>query len=192
MAPELLQYQLDEQPLVRRGNREPGIAPQGVYRCTGDDQWDALSVVDDEQWQALAALVGEVELSADPELSTARGREAAHDRIDALIERWTSEQAASDVERLLAEHGIPAGVVQGSGQLLQDPQYHHRGFYSWLDHSEVGPTPYAGHQYRIRNYDHGPRTAAPCLGEHTFEVLTELLGLDPDEVAAVAASGALA
>ena len=46
-------------------------------------------------------------------------------------------------------------------------------------------------QYRIRGYDHGPRSAAPCLGQHTFEVLTELLGMDPDTVAEIAASGAL-
>jgi len=51
--------------------------------------------------------------------------------------------------------------------------------------------PYAGHQYRIRGYDHGPRFAAPMLGQHTVEVLTELLGLSEEEVAELAVADAM-
>ena len=55
----------------------------------------------------------------------------------------------------------------------------------------MGNVPYAGHQYRISNYDNGPRGPAPLLGEHSFEVLTELLGLDEDELSLAFASGAV-
>ena len=41
------------------------------------------------------------------------------------------------------------------------------------------------------SYDHGPRSAAPMLGQHTFDVLADLLGLDTDEIAEIAISGAL-
>ena len=54
----------------------------------------------------------------------------------------------------------------------------------------MGEIPYEGHQYSIRGYDNGPRLPAPCLGEHTFEVLTEILGMDLDEAGVVLASGA--
>ena len=67
----------------------------------------------------------------------------------------------------------------------------HRRFYRRLEHPEVGVIPYAGHQFRFRGYDNGPRSAAPMFGEHTFEVLTELLGMTPDEVGDAAAAGAL-
>ena len=76
--------------------------------------------------------------------------------------------------------------MQRSRDLAVDPQYLHRGFYRRLEHGEAGPVPYAGHQYRIRGYDHGPRTAAPMLGGHTYEVLSELLGMTDEEIAAVA------
>ena len=101
------------------------------------------------------------------------------------------ERTAEEAEALLASHGVPAGKVQRSGDLTHDPQYLHRGFYHHHEHTEVGEVPYAGHQYRIRGHQHGPRFAAPCLGEHTFEVLTEFLELTEDEVADIAASGAL-
>ena len=55
----------------------------------------------------------------------------------------------------------------------------------------MGHIPYAGHQYSIEGYEHGPRAPAPLLGEHTFEVLSDLLDLDPDEIAEIAISGAL-
>ena len=82
---------------------------------------------------------------------------------------------AEEVERILLGAGIPAGKVQRSRDLVTDPQYLHRDFYKRLEHSEVGVIPYAGHQYKIRDYNHGPRSAAPMLGEHTYEVLSELL-----------------
>ena len=50
--------------------------------------------------------------------------------------------------------------------------------------------PYEGHQFPITRLRQRPAPPAPCLGEHTYEVLTDILGLDDDEVAEVLASGA--
>jgi crotonobetainyl-CoA:carnitine CoA-transferase CaiB-like acyl-CoA transferase len=191
LAPELLQFQIDGVPLQRQGNREPHLAPQGVYPCRGTDQWLALSIVDDAAWRTLVEVLGRPGWATDPALDSLEGRRHHHDEIDAHLATWTSDQDAATVEALLATSGIAAGVVQGSSDLLADPQYKHRGFYAYHEHGEVGQVPYAGHQYRIQGYDHGPRTAAPCLGEHTFEILSELLGLSDDEIADIAISGSL-
>ena len=55
----------------------------------------------------------------------------------------------------------------------------------------MAEVPYEGHQFRILGYDNGPLAPAPCLGEHSVQVLQEVLGLDDDELARVAASGVL-
>src|SRR5580765_4246893 len=73
--------------------------------------------------------------------------------------------------------GIPAGVVQRSSDLLEDPQLAHRNFFRFLEHGEMGLTPYSGHQFRIRGYDSGPRFAAPLLGEHNEIVMRDILGM---------------
>ena len=91
---------------------------------------------------------------------------------------------------MLQAAGVPAGMVQRSSDHLRDPQLAHRAFFRPLEHPEMGEVPYEGHQYTIRGYDNGPRLPAPCLGEHTYEVLTEILGLDDEEVADVLGSGA--
>ena len=113
----------------------------------------------------------------------------AHDEIDERIATWTQKLAPYDVMSKLQAAGIPAGVVQTSQELLNDPVYAHRHFYRYYDHPEMGHIPYAGHQYKIDGYDNGPRGPAPCLGEHSFNILTERLGLSDEEVAEAYASG---
>jgi benzylsuccinate CoA-transferase BbsF subunit len=191
LAPELLAFQVTGQLPGRLGNRDPVIAPQGVYPCRGDDQWLAISVVDDLRWEALVDLLGRPPWATGRSLASTAGRQAEHDRLDAELARWTSGHEGAELEQRLAAAGIAAGVVQGSRQLLADPQYRHRGFDRHLEHAEMGVVPYAGHQYRIRGNDHGPRWAAPCLGQDTNRVLGEFLGLDPAEIAELEATGAL-
>jgi crotonobetainyl-CoA:carnitine CoA-transferase CaiB-like acyl-CoA transferase len=189
-APEVIACQLGGAVPTRTGNRDPRFAPQGVYPCKGADEWCAVTVTDDEAWARLVEVLGRPDWAV-PAFATSAGRRAAHDEIDAALGRWTVRHDAAEVEALLCRAGIPAGRVLRSSDLLADPQFAHRRFYAYLEHAEVGVIPYAGHQYRIAGYDHGPRSAAPCLGEHTVEVLTDLLGLDVDELAEVAAAGAL-
>lgn len=191
MTPELLDHQLTGRTAQRMGNRDPHLAPQGVYRCSGDDEWCAMTVADDSQWARLVELLGRPEWALAAELSTSAGRADAHDRLDEHLSTWTAERTPEEVEQLLCSAGIAAGKVARSRDLLVDPQHTHRRFYRVLEHAEVGPVPYAGHQFRIAGYDSGPRFAAPTLGEHSYQVLTELLGLDDDAAAALIARGAL-
>jgi crotonobetainyl-CoA:carnitine CoA-transferase CaiB-like acyl-CoA transferase len=60
-----------------------------------------------------------------------------------------------------------------------------------MEHGEMGLVPYEGHQFTIRGYDNGPRYPAPCLGQDTVEVLTDILGMSDDEVGEALASGAV-
>ena len=191
MAPELLDFQINDVKPTRIGNRELNIAPQGIYPVKGDDRWIGITIKDDANWAALQTLMGNPAWARGKQYETAAGRIDSADLIDQQIAEWTIGYEGRELERELAGNGIPAGVVARSSDLLADPQYEHLGFYRWHEHGAMGRVPYAGHQYSIEEYDHGPRTAAPLLGEHTFEVLSDLLQIDPDEIAEIAISGAL-
>ncbi len=93
--------------------------------------------------------------------------------------------------QLLQSAGVPAGVVQRSSDLLNDPQLAHRNFYHYMDHPEMGNIPYTGHQFRIRGYESGPRSPAPLLGEHNELVMREILGMTDEEITEVLAAGAI-
>ena len=188
LAPEILDHQVNGRSVTRIGNRSRFAAPQGAYRCACEDDWVAIAVETDAQWRALCANVPGLDAGAYPANDD---RLAAHDEIDAVLTAWTAERAPEDVAALLQAAGVPSGKVQRSSDLAKDPQYKHRSFFREYEHGEMGAVAYAGHQYRISGYNNGPRGPAPLLGEHSFEVLTNLLGLSEEEVSEVFASGAI-
>jgi crotonobetainyl-CoA:carnitine CoA-transferase CaiB-like acyl-CoA transferase len=190
LAPELLEVQLTGVSARRNGNHDPHRAPHDAYPCAGVDEWCAIAVETDEQWRSLRTVLGEPAWAMDPGLETLAGRQAAQDAIDRELAAFTARHEPRQLMLLLQDAGVPAGMVQRSSDHMEDPQLAHRSFFRRLEHPEMGEVPYEGHQFRIRGYDNGPRFPAPCLGEHTFEVLNEVLGLDVEEVSRLLASGA--
>ena len=141
------------------------------------------------QWQSLCTVLGDPEWGFETHDHAARNLH--HDGIDAVLSAWTRQRSAQQVMDALQQVMVPAGVVQRSSDLLRDPQYAHRNFYRYFDHPEMGHIPYAGHQYSISSYDNAPRGPAPCLGQHSFEVLSELLGMSDEDIAEAYASGVI-
>ena len=177
--------------MSRNGNRSQSAAPQGAYSCQRDDQWCAIAVETDEHWVALGQAIGDSQWASHQRFQTNEGRLANHDEIDAELTRWTSTKTPQEAMRILIDAGVPAGVVQRSSDLQKDPQLAHRNFFRPLDHQEMGTIPYPGHQFKIRGYESGPRSAAPVLGQHNDFVLQEILGMTGDEITDAIVGGAL-
>ncbi len=191
LAPELLDCQCSGRVPHRAGNDAPDACPHDVYPCAGRDQWCAIAVETDAQWRTLRRALGDPAWAMSPALDTVAGRRAQREMIDAQLAAFTVAHAPRALMDRLQRAGVPAGMVQRSSDLLVDPQLQYRRFYRPLEHPEMGEVPYEGHQFRIDGYDSGPRAPAPCIGEHTVQVLQEILGLTDDELAQVAAAGAL-
>ncbi|HZR83598.1 MAG TPA: CoA transferase [Candidatus Binatia bacterium] len=191
LAPELLDHQVSGRIPRRRGNEDPVAFPHDAYPCAGDDEWCAIAVETDEHWRALRRALGEPAWAASPELDTAEGRRARADVIDRELAAFTSRHEPRALMEKLQAAGVPAGMVQRSSDHVEDPQLLHRCFFRTMVHPEMGEVPYEGHQFRIAGYDNGPRFPAPCLGEHSIQVLQEILGYGDDDLARIAASGAL-
>ena len=81
-------------------------------------------------------------------------------------------------------------MVQRSSDHQEDPQLAHRRFFRPPPHPEMGLVPYEGHAYQIAGYDHGARFPAPCLGEHTYQVLRKCSASTTRRSSEVLASGA--
>jgi crotonobetainyl-CoA:carnitine CoA-transferase CaiB-like acyl-CoA transferase len=186
LAPEILDYQVSGRVPRRMGNEDPSMAPHAAYPAAGEDEWIAIAIEDDAQWRALVAFLGEPGWAADPAYATVTGRLAARAAIDAHLAEWTAGHDMHELMGRLQAAGIPAGAVQRSSDHLRDPQLAHRRFFHPMEHPEMGMVPYEGHQFRISGYESGPRAPAPCLGEHSMEVLLDVLGLSEDEVARLA------
>jgi benzylsuccinate CoA-transferase BbsF subunit len=190
LGPELLAAQVTGKSARRAGNESPNAAPHDAYPCLGEDQWCAIAVETDVQWHALRRALGDPEWARASALDTLAGRLAQRDLIDRELAAFTARHAPRALMDLLQAAGVPAGMVQRSSDHQEDPQLAHRRFFRPLEHPEMGLVPYEGHAYQIAGYDNGARFPAPCLGEHTYQVLQEVLGLDDEEIARVMGSGA--
>jgi crotonobetainyl-CoA:carnitine CoA-transferase CaiB-like acyl-CoA transferase len=188
IAPELLEVQRSGVSPRRNGNYAPGAFPHDAYACAGDDQWCAIAIEADEQWHALCKVLGNPSWITST-MDTIEGRRAAAELIGQEITKFTRSYEPRALMDLLQESGVPAGMVQRSSDHQLDPQFAHRSFFRHLEHPEMGVVPYEGHQFKISGYDNGPRFPAPCIGEHTYEVLQTILGFTDDQIADAYASG---
>lgn len=187
----VLEQSLGGAPPPRQGNRDAAMAPHGVFRCAGEQRWVALAVRDDGEWQALAAAIGQPALAGDPRFATAAARKANEDALEALLGAWTRPRQAEVVVAQLQAAGIPASVSMSSRDLAADPDLAASGFFVELPHPEVGTRLHLGIPWTMSSTPCQVRRPAPCLGEHTDEVLTRVLGYAPERIAALRAAGVL-
>jgi crotonobetainyl-CoA:carnitine CoA-transferase CaiB-like acyl-CoA transferase len=178
----------------RLGNRDRDFAPQGVYRCKGEDDWIAITVKDDRAWNALCAEMGAA-APADPSFSTVKGRRAGYAAIDAAIDVWTAAFDKDTLARRLQGRGIAAHGVAKSRDPLFDRHLRERGLFKQVAH-ERPILGYAAHPHPTTPW-FAVGYGRPELGDIHFHghdnvaVLDRWLGYEPEQVALLEAEGAL-
>jgi crotonobetainyl-CoA:carnitine CoA-transferase CaiB-like acyl-CoA transferase len=168
-AEQVIEYESKGSLLIRNGNRSPLAAPQGVYRCAGDDRWVALSVTTDEQWRSLVEVLGRPAWAEGID-----DRVAAHDAIDAELGKWFADRDADEAADLLSAAGVAAEAVLPATRILDNPQIRHRRLYEDEDHPVTGTHAIPGLPFRFTHVDRWARRPSPTIGEHNDEVLGEV------------------
>jgi crotonobetainyl-CoA:carnitine CoA-transferase CaiB-like acyl-CoA transferase len=195
LGERILDFVANERQGGRHGNRHPWLAPQGCYRCAGDDQWCAISVRDDDDWAALCQLIGRPELARDSRFAGNDGRRAHHDELDAIIGGWTATLTKYAVMERVQGAGVPAGAVFDARDLNLDPHLRARGFLETVSYPPergIGTRQIIGRPWRLDKTPLAARGPAPALGEHNREVLEGILGYGEAQCAALEAGGIVA
>lgn len=183
-------------PGERIANRHRQFAPQGCYRCAGEDAWCVLSVRDDEDWGALCSVIERPELASDQRFATVAARRANHDVIDVIIEGWTQGVTKIEAMERLQAAGVPAGAVMDGRDLHLDPQLKARGLLEMVNYPKergMGSRRLiVGRPWRFSNMPMHVRGPAPTFGQHNREILRETLGYDESRCEALESTGILA
>jgi crotonobetainyl-CoA:carnitine CoA-transferase CaiB-like acyl-CoA transferase len=177
---------------ARDGNRDPHMAPHGVFRAAGDDRWIAVAVEDDAAWKRLAAAIDRPELAEDARYATVVGRKRHEDELEALLTAWTSQRTPEEATTTLQAAGIAAFAAATNRDIAEDRHLATRGFLVELEHPEVGVRRHLGIPWRMSASDCRVRRPAPLLGADTDAVLGAVCGYSEAEIAALRAADALA
>ena len=168
----------------RTGNQHSGlsIAPYNAYEV--DDGYVAIICIAERQWENLADLMGREDLVC--ERLSSKARRANHrEEIDGAIEEWLQGQSKDEVVDQLLDANVPCAPVRTIEELVDDPHLRHRGMLNYLENQTDGreEIPVPGLPIKFSGSEDPDVEAAPLLGEHTEEVLSEILGYDSERIA---------
>ena len=191
IEPAVLDYTVNGRVLDRPGHDSERCCPHGVYATQGVERYVAIATETAGQWRALAQRVPALARLRTDALDDLDARLARRREIDAALVAWCAGQEPFALAESLRRAGVPAYAVMRGTDLHRDPQLLARDFFIDLDHPAIGRVRVNGAVTKFSGTPAAPTHAGPTIGQHSFEVLTELLGYDEDQVAELAVAGAL-
>ena len=153
------------------------------YRCA-DDRWLALSMLQpDRYWERFCAVLEIPEAAADPRFKTMLDRMMNAGECIALLDQVFARRPRAEWLRRLASGGdFIYSIINSVDDLPDDPQMQANGYVTAFEHPAFGPTPVVGLPVRLSDTPGSIRLPAPEFGQHTEEILTEVLGYSWEEI----------
>jgi crotonobetainyl-CoA:carnitine CoA-transferase CaiB-like acyl-CoA transferase len=171
----------------RHGNAHPNIVPYRTFRASDGEV--AVAVGNDDQFRKLAALLDSPEWADDARLARNRDRVEHRDLIDGLIQQKFGARTRSEWIEALDQVGIPSGPINNVAEALSASQTQARDMVTEVDHPLVGLVRMLGLPIRFDRTPATIRSHPPGLGEHTSEILGDMLGMERSEIEDLRAGG---
>jgi crotonobetainyl-CoA:carnitine CoA-transferase CaiB-like acyl-CoA transferase len=160
----------------RMGNAHPNIVPYQTFPAADGDI--ILTIGNDDQFARFCDAAGRPEWVTDERYATNAARVANRATLIPALRQTTVMKTTAEWLRLLEDAGVPGGPVNTIEQVFQDRQVQHRGLRIDLSHPLTKSVPLVGSPLRLSASPVRYQTAPPLLGQHTGDVLSQVLGLD--------------
>jgi formyl-CoA transferase len=180
-------YLVSGQPPKRYGNAHAAIVPYEVFRAS--DDYFALGVGNDAQFRKLCQVIARPSLAEEPRFATNPARVENRIEIIPLLQAEFDKQTAAYWLEKLTDAGIPSGRIKSIDQVLTDPQVLHRQMVVEAPHPKAGKVKLLGVPYKFSETPAEVRAAPPLLGQHTQQVLTEMLNMNVADIASLQSAG---
>jgi crotonobetainyl-CoA:carnitine CoA-transferase CaiB-like acyl-CoA transferase len=165
------------------------LLPYQTFRTKTQDL--ALAIGSDSLWRAFCPLLGLEELRDDPRYATNAARIENRDSLIARLQEVFLTRTYQEWEAILLPVGIPMGVINTFDRVVEHPQVEARGVLAECDHPIAGKIKMVSPFFRLSETPGGVRAPAPLLGQHTDEVLREILGLGEKKIEQLRGAGAI-
>ena len=177
----------------RAGNDSGGGQPGWILKCKGwenDPDAYVYFITQTPVWGAICDLIGKPQWKTEADYATPNARLPRLKQIFATIEQWTMTMSKFEVMALCNEHDIPVGPILSMKELAEESSLRATGTVVEVEHPTRGQYLTVGNPIKLSDSPADVRRS-PLLGEHTDEVLREVLRFSEKEIAAIKASGAL-
>jgi benzylsuccinate CoA-transferase BbsF subunit len=183
LGPRYLEYTVNKREPQPEGNRSLIAAPYGPYQCKGNDRWCVIAVYTDDEWERFANLLEKSGLKSTPNFATHLQRVRHRDELDKWVTSWTIKHDPYEVMEMVQGVDVCAAVVQDvEDQFKNDKQYAATGFLVHMTEPEAGDMVTENVPIRFSETPGNVRGVAPLMGEHTYEIAKNLLGLTDEEI----------
>ena len=172
---------------TRQGTAHPNIVPYQVMPAA--DGYFMLAVGNDGQFARLCEVIGEPQLASDPRYTTNNARVAHREELVPYLQQRLRTRPAAQWLEALEKAVVPANPVNRIDQVFDDPQVQARGLRIELPHAGGGSVPMVRNPLKFSATPLHYGQAAPVLGQHTREVLDEVLSIDDARLQALQAQG---
>ncbi len=177
----------------RAGNDSGGGQPGRILKCKGwETDPDAYTyfITQAAVWEKICDVIGKPEWKDDPELATPPLRLPHLNKIFGAIEEWTMTKTKYEVMEICNPHDIPVGPILSMKEIAEEPSLRETGTIVEVDHPERGPYLSVGCPVKLSDNDVVVERS-PLLGEHSDEILSEVLGYSAEEIASLREAGAV-
>ncbi len=172
----------------REGPETPIVVPHSHYP-TGGRRWIAIACTNDRIFGRLAEVMGRADMVTDERYATNAARLKHRGEVNGIIADWTSAMTRDEALARCAEAEVPCGPVYAIDEIFEDPHYKARGNILEVEDPRVGMIAIPNVVPRLEGTPGEVRWLGPTLGEHTDEVLSTVLNLDPARIEALRKEG---
>jgi crotonobetainyl-CoA:carnitine CoA-transferase CaiB-like acyl-CoA transferase len=164
----------------RCANVNPDAAPAGMFRAR--DKLFVINCPTTAMFQQLFRAFGRSDIADDPHLHVAANRVKNREHIERVAQENFLQRPWAEWKQVLQAAGVPAGEVRTLSEGLMSDEARERGIVTRIPHKVAGWLPNVALPLRMSKTPMADPVAAPAIGQHTVEVLTELLDLQPSEL----------
>ena len=178
----MMDYAMNRRNQGPKGNRDDFMAPHNCYRCKGENKWVTIAVENDEEWRSLCQAMGAPSLSDHPDFMNTLSRWENQEKLDQVIERWTSKYSDYEIMEMLQKVGVAAVPCFSADELFNDPHLQNRGFIKEVEHPVEGKWLAFGPPWRLSASPVKIERYGNDLGQDNDCVFGKLLGMAPEEI----------
>lgn len=174
----------------RWGSEHSQQVPYKAFQTS--DGWLVIGAGFQNLFERFARIIGREDLIHDPRYESLAARVENRTSLYAEVDKEVRKYSTVELQKMLEDAKVPCAPVNNIKQVFQDPQVQHRKMVVYTEHEEYGKLAQVGAAVKFSGFDISDQwTAPPLLGEHSAEVLKQLLGYTDQQIAELEEKGVI-